>query len=97
MKMATVSFLVERIIDFGACEVGVRMNDGHILSYFYKTDKHVYHRGLQTIEVDVERDLLVAESSYGLGGNDSIVDFIDVRDISMISIMEPNVREAATL
>lgn len=89
MNGDTAEWLISKVQDFDeGCEVMIRMSDGHILSYFYNTDKHTYHRGLRDIFVDREKHLLIAESDYGLSGQADIADFIDLDNVAMISIIQ---------
>ena len=89
MNVDTAEWLIEKVQKFDeGCEVMIRMADGHILSYFYNTDKHAYHRGLRHIFVDREKRLLIAESDYGLSGQADIADFIDLENVAMISIVQ---------
>lgn len=97
MNANTAAWLLDKIKDFGSCEIGIRMKDAHIISYFYQTEKHTYHRGLQSICVDEDRGLILAESSYGLTGDDLIADFIDIDSIAMISVIEAGGNETTTL
>lgn len=98
MNADTAAWLLDKIKDFGSCEIGIRMSDGHIINYFYQIEKHTYHRGLHSICVDKDRGLILAESSYGLTGDDAIADFIDVGNIAMISVIEVGgMDETATL
>lgn len=98
MKVSTAEWLISKIDTFDeGCEICVRMKDGHIISYFYNTKRHTYHRGLREIYVDHSTELLIAESDYGLTGSDGIADFIDIDSIAMISLIQSEKHEAATL
>lgn len=99
MKVSTAEWLISKIDTYfdEGCEICVRMKDGHIISYFYNTKRHTYHRGLREVHVDHNNGLLIAESDYGLTGVDCIADFIDIDSIAMISLIQSEKHEAATL
>jgi hypothetical protein len=98
MELTNVEWLMSKIKNFSeGCEVSIRMTDGYLITYFYNTEKHTYHRGLRRFVVDAEHDLLIAESDYGLTGQDEIADFINVSNIAMISIIQNSHAEPATL
>lgn len=92
MELDTVEWLMGKVGKFEeGCEVSIRMTDGYLLTYFYNKDKHTYHRGLREFVVNAEHNLLIAESDYGLTGQDAIADFIDVGNIAMISVIQSDV------
>lgn len=96
MNAKAVEKIITQALTIGDCEVTIYTKDGQKVVYFFGGERHTYHRGLNEMSVDLDLNMICAGSEYGLSGQAEIADFIDIDNVTMISVLS-NDNELATL